>query len=294
MQQEETTLNIEENTFSQSSEVTNLIEEFLESIRNEKSVNTFKAYKTDLKLLEERFENLYEIKENSLRDLRLYLLETNAPKTVSRKWSSYREFLRYCQMLNLIKDNPILGIEIESNQTKKTLKKTLNINLVEALCNAPNNLRDKTLLWFMYSTGIRPSELITEGLFKNLNLAANQFKAPGRQTFLNQRCLNLLTDYLEQRKKLSGNETPGLNDHIFINEKGLPLKETHLYLLLKKTSYQVGIKANVSVLRDSLMLRLYKAGANLEEIKYLMGFKSIKSIEPLLLETSLQKNLQGS
>ncbi|MDJ0625481.1 MAG: tyrosine-type recombinase/integrase [Candidatus Caenarcaniphilales bacterium] len=263
-------------------ELSDLTKEFLQKIEDESSLNTLKAYKGDLGFLQKSFSTFSQINESSLRDIRVKLIENYSPSTVSRRWSAWREFFRYCQIVGVIRKNPIWEINVESFNKQREFQENLSDELIEAICNFPSKIRDKALLWFLYSTGVRPSELFQFGSFKNLNLAAKEFYVDNRITFLSEYLVDILEQYLVERQLIMKTKTPGLNEAIFINEQGQPLKETYIYTVFSQAAQNLGLKSSVGDLRDSLMLRLYRNGASPEGLKYLLGFKSIKSIEPLL------------
>lgn len=266
------------------SEISELIKKFLNQLENNSSINTIKAYKTDLKFLENQFASLYELTPNNLKELRLNLIEKYSQKTVARRWSAWREFFRFCQLSGYLKHNPISEIEVESPNKIRQIQSKVKTEFVELICNHPPKIRDKALLWFLYSTGARPSELFKYGFLKNLNLAAREFYLPDRVTFLSKAAFEHLSEYLKNRPSLS------LNEAIFINdETGQPLKEIFVYTLFTQIAENLGIQATLIDLRDSLILRLLKSGANPDELKYLLGFKSIKSLEPILLLNSQNK-----
>ncbi|MDX1919946.1 MAG: tyrosine-type recombinase/integrase [Candidatus Caenarcaniphilales bacterium] len=263
-------------------QISELITEFLSTIEAESSVNTLKAYKSDLNYLKINFDKLSEITEEKLKDIRVKLIENYSEKTIARRWSAWREFFRFCQLRGEIKNNPIFSVHVDPSNRLRVLNQDLNQESLEAICNASSRFRDRALLWFMYSTGARPSELFAYGYFKYLNMAAREFYIDGRTTFLSQQAFSSLEEYFKERETIVGSKAPGLNDPIFINDKGEPLKEMFVYTLFTQTAKMLGFNLNVGALRDSLMMRLYKSGASPEELKYVLGFKSVKSIEPLL------------
>ncbi len=263
------------------SEIAKLTDRFLNQLKTNSSVNTLKAYKADLKFLENSFTSLHELNENNLKELRLILLENYSTKTIARRWSVLREFFRFCQLNNYLKHNPIADLEVDSANNIRTIKSKVKSEFIELICNHPPKGRDKALLWFLYSTGVRPSELFKYGFLKNLNLAEREFYLPNRTTFLCSAAFEHLSDYLKNRHNLT------LNEPIFINDQtGQPLKEIFVYTLFTQIAESLGIQATLLDLRDSLMLRLLQSGASPDQLKYLLGFKSIKSIEPVLLLNS--------
>ncbi len=261
-------------------EVIELINEFLNfKFADYSSVNSKKAYQGDLRLLLNYFDKLSDITEPKLRDLKLFLLDNYATNTAARKWSAWREFLRYCQLIGKIKYNPIFELSIDINHKDRKLKNKISHKILENICSSAETIRDKALLWFIYSTGIRASEMEKFAVFSNLNLAAREFYIEDRTTFLCKKAFNLLNEYLTERKE----KIPfGLNEYIFINETGHCPKDYYIYNLFYRISERFGVRASVGDLRDSLTLRLYEFGASPEELKYILGFKSFKSIEPIL------------
>lgn len=261
------------------SELSVLAEDFLSN--SKKMGNTFKAYKSDLRLFLERFDNLSSLNDSHrLRDIRLELLNEYSQRTAVRKWSVLREFLGYCQSRGLLRRNEISKLSIELIHEQRKVK-NLDQKMLELICNAPENARDKALLWFLYSTGSRVSELLKFGYLKNLNLAKREFLLPNRTCFLCAKSAKFLKEYLEEREE-EERTVLNLRDPIFTSEKNEMLGENFLYILFAKYAKQVGIKANLKDLRDSLAHRLLSSGATPEQIVYMLGFKSVKSVEVYL------------
>jgi len=259
---------------------------FLET--KEKETNTYKAYKTDLKFLLKTFDNLNQLNNlNNLRDLRIKLKENYNQKTFLRRWSVLREFLRFCEQRKQIKKSLILNLDFYSAEEQSLKQKTLELNnlkqrekLLELVCNTPKLERDQAILWFLYSTGIKVSELTKFGFIKNLNLASSEFYLKERVTFLASTAVFKLETYFKTRTKLS------LEEPIFLSTGEInsseSIKESYVYQIFQKSCQQVGLNFKISDLRDSLILKLLLQKAPIEQIQYLLGIKSRKTLEPLL------------
>lgn len=249
-----------------------LINEFI-SIHAHKS-NTYKAYQCDLRNLTNYFDDIHDLNTVlNLRNLRLQWQEQYSPKTLKRKWSSLREFCKYCYQINCINKCNILDIKIPSLLITQITEP--NHELLELICNSPDDLRDKAMLWCLYSTGMKLSELMQYGLLKNFNFASKQIHINNRIVFLNDYACNLVQEYiayLESVTKLN------LNDFVFQNESNEIPSETYLYTCFANYAKNLNIKAKLSDLRHSLIYRLIHAGAKPEEIIKIMGFKSKKSL----------------
>ena len=82
---------------------------FLET--KEKEANTYKAYQSDLKFFLNSFDSLDQLNNlNNLRDLKLGLKENYDQKTFLRRWSTLREFLRFCEEREQISRSLILDL----------------------------------------------------------------------------------------------------------------------------------------------------------------------------------------
>jgi len=262
-----------------SNELSEYIDEFLSQLNSPS--NTLKAYKSDLQRLCQSYESLSKLnQEANLRDIRIQLLEQYTPKTASRRWSVLREFLRFCQLAGYCHENKILTLKIKPDNSPRKIRQALTPELLETICQYPSNIRDRAILWFFYSTGVRVSEFLQYGQLKNLNLATGEFQLPSRLTFLTTPARQHLKDYLNDRKQKK--HKLSLTEAIFVSEKGETLSEGILYNLFSQTARKLGLRAKLTDLRDSLALRLLSVGASPEEVTYLLGFKSVKSIEPFL------------
>ncbi len=252
-----------------------IIEKFLESKKYTSSSNTYKAYFSDLKYLEKHFDSLIELNNyDKLHKLKKYLSEKYSQKTIARKWSVYREFFTYCLNKKIIKDNKILNISNElANYENKISKEKLDHKLLELICDS------NPIWWFFYSTGVRVKEFLQYAKLKNLNLVNKEFILPNRKTFLCSKAFNLLQNHLKKREV---SEYLNLDSDIFTDFKGQTLTENYLYTAFIIDSKKLGLNFKLKDLRKSLIIRLLENNAKAEDIIYMLGFKSEKSLEKFL------------
>ncbi|MDX1918070.1 MAG: tyrosine-type recombinase/integrase [Candidatus Caenarcaniphilales bacterium] len=247
------------------------------------AINTKKAYLSDLKTLWEKYSSLEILNDKgNWRDLRLYLIDRYSKKSAARKWSSWREFMRFCQHQALVQENPIFELDFDHPNQIRSIRGDLTLQDILVVIDSTENTRDRALLWFMLSTGLRSSELSRYGLFRYLNLAAREFNLPDRVTFLCEPAYQALQAYLGERPQLSGHTAPGLNEAIFLSDRGQPLAEAYIYSLCRTLSEPLDKHLSVGDLRDLLTRELLSEGLTPEETCYLMGFKTLKSLEPFL------------
>jgi site-specific recombinase XerD len=145
-----------------------LVNDFLITLEIEKgySPKTIREYSYDLKMFE-RFNCGKSLEETTTMDLRRFLLHLKrdkeyAARSLHRKICSLKSFFKFLKKEGLISINPTENIE--SPKIPKSLPKTITIEETLKLLATPDNPRDKTILYLLYGTGMRVSEL------SNLNI----------------------------------------------------------------------------------------------------------------------------
>ena len=143
-----------------------LLNQFLNYIKFEKRLSelTIKNYHNDInRLLQVNDKKLTEINSE---DIRLSLSKLHASglsgKSLSRILSSWRSCFLFFNKSQLMKYDPTSGIKAPKSQKK--LPQTLSIDQVFNLINIPQtnfiDTRDRAILEFFYSSGLRLSELV--------------------------------------------------------------------------------------------------------------------------------------
>ncbi|MFX1507606.1 MAG: site-specific tyrosine recombinase/integron integrase [Promethearchaeota archaeon] len=145
-----------------------LVNDFLITLEIEKgySPKTIREYSYDLKMFE-RFNSGKPLENTTTMDLRRFLLHLKrdkdyAPRSIHRKICSLKSFFKFLKKEGFITTNPTDNIE--SPKIPKSLPKTITIEETLKLLDAPDDPRDKVILYLLYGTGMRVSEL------SNLNI----------------------------------------------------------------------------------------------------------------------------
>jgi site-specific recombinase XerD len=160
---------------------------------------------------------------------------------------------------------------------------------VEKILNAPlifehtplRVLRDQAILYTLYGTGLRVTELIK--LKKNdIKLAEKQFSVVGkgsklRSVFMTNQARDKIKTYLLSRTDTS--------DFLFIsfsgNSYGKPLSRNSVETLVKEYARLAGIVKKVTphTLRHSFATSLLKKGADIRSVQVLLGHSSITTTQ---------------
>ncbi|MFA5008358.1 MAG: tyrosine recombinase XerC [Candidatus Omnitrophota bacterium] len=264
------------------------IDKFLNYLVIEKnySSHTVTNYKIDLKELEGFLANhgpkdIKEIDYFTLRKFLSALSEKNLNKrTVSRKISTFKSFFKFMVREAEIKNNPA------SSLIYPRLEKNLPVFLTESqvvnILNLPKddtmlNLRDKSILEVLYSTGARVSELANLKI-NDVDLISAIIKVMGkgrkeRLLPIGEPAILCLKKYLDKRTDK--------NPSLFINKNNGRLTDRGIRLVVNKYMRQAAMNLNVSphTFRHSFATHLLNRGADLRSVQELLGHSSIATTQ---------------
>lgn len=167
------------------------------------------------------------------------------------------------------------------------------LHLIEnSFSSSETDLRDNAIIESLLSTGLRISELlgITLNEYKNESIIVNTKGDKQRMVILNEYARKKIDAYLKIRKPLSV--------LLFCNKEGKKLTVSYIDKMLLKVCKEVGIKKRISAhsLRHTYASLLMEGGANIIEVRDLLGHSSVTSTE-IYTKTStehLRKELQRS
>lgn len=215
----------------------------------------------------------------------LYDKKLNA-STVSRKISAIKLFHKFLYLNDYVNEN-LLSFIVKPKQTKK-LPTVLSVEEVDRLINSfdesdPIQLRNKTMVELMYSTGLRVSELIALKL-NDLHFSSQTIRCFGkggkeRIVLVGERALRLLKLYIEEVR-------PQLNRHLepqilFLSINGNPLTRHDFWKILKDQLKVCGINTNISPhhLRHSFASHLLENQVDIRYIQELLGHSDISTTQ---------------
>lgn len=243
------------------------LEEFCEYLLDLKNYSplTVKTYKQPI---EEaiKISEIYEENGKTIFDITKFRIQVASlnPKTINKKISSINSFVSYL-------DSKHIDIKLVGNNTIKspqTLPKPIQTkNIFESLENA--TLEEKLIIVFIYSFGVRISELATLKL-KDIKQNAIQVTGKGnkqREIPSNPVANNLLQEYLSFY-------TP--SEYLF-EENSKALTKRQIQYRLEKAFRKIGIKATPHQLRHSFATDLLNDGARINDISELLGHSSLKA-----------------
>jgi integrase/recombinase XerD len=284
-----------------SNDIHQVLNEFVESLRIDRGAaeRTIEAYRRDLT----QFMNWLAVEGLSWNsasgaDLQNYLasLSKQGQKATSlaRKTSTLRQFFKFCCLEKGMKENP--SENLESPSQSKRLPKYLSIDQVQALLKSVDEgisysgsedeiaalrARDAAMVYLLYATGLRVSELVGLSLHK-IDIQQGYVRVQGKGD--KERIAPFapiagekLSLYIEKHRPLLHPK----NQSAFINHRGEVLSRQSFWKTLKTIALQAGIPTNVSphVLRHSFATHLLQSGMNLRSLQMLLGHSDLSTTQ---------------
>jgi integrase/recombinase XerD len=158
------------------------------------------------------------------------------------------------------------------------LPTVLSVDEVDLMLNSATTLIDKSILEFLYATGIRVSELCYLNYRDVDNSLVRVMGKGGKERILPvaKRTIDTLNLYMETLK-VSERENPPL----FINSRGKRITRQFVWQIVKQHALNAGIEKNVSphTLRHSYATHLLENGADLRIIQDLLGHSNIHTTD---------------
>lgn len=221
--------------------------------------------------------------------LRAYIdylsLAGKSEATKSRIVASVRCFYRFLISNGIAKSNPADGIKLQ--KTEKRLPGILDSNEIVLLLSQPDgsdykSIRDKAMLELLYATGIKVSELI-ELSVSDLNLQIGLLHLHNGKK---ERIVPMYPGAVKAVANYLVNVRPAIvtdkaEDRLFTNMNGQPMSRQGFWKIIKHYSEKAGIKKDITphTLRHSFAAHLIENGAQLKDIKEMLGHSDISSTQ---------------
>ena len=251
------------------------------------SKNTIYSYEEELKQYLKYLEN-----KDCLTITRSYIYEflkkkrenNISEKSISHALIVIRNFYKYLEIEDLIKENPALSIELAKLPkrlpnvlSKKEITEVLNIEL-----NDKYDYRNKAMIELMYSSGLRISELINLKVNDlNINMATIRVFGKGskeRIIPIGNYALEYLKVYLDSYRKLFLKKE---NDYLFLNNRGNLMTRQAFFKIIKEIEKNTATNKEFSphTIRHSFASHLLENGADLRSIQELLGHSNISTTQ---------------
>ena len=212
-----------------------------------------------------------------------FIGKSDATKT--RITASLRSYFKFLVLDKTITSNPAEGIK--NPRTAKKMPGILDSKQIMLLLSQPDgdsykSIRDKAMLELLYATGIKVSELI--GLTVNdVNLQIGILHTHGGK---NERIIPIYPTATKHLGEYISSVRPALvqsddEDRLFTNMNGQPMSRQGFWKIIKYYADKAGIKEEITphTLRHSFAAHLLENGAQLKDIKEMLGHSDISSTQ---------------
>jgi integrase/recombinase XerD len=269
------------------------VDAFLGELRTGRrlSRNTLEAYGGDLR----RFADFLESEGIALPEFsRVHCLEFldalrregQSARSVSRRVSSLRTFIRFLVREGALAASPLAGLR--APRIGRPLPKVLTVSEVERLLDAPDRrtpegLRDRAMLMLMYASGLRASEIVSLRM-ENVDMSAGFLRVLGkggkeRVVPVAEAAFGALRAYLaDSRPAFLTKRATGA---LFLSRRGRPITRQTLWIRIARWGREAGIRARVSphMLRHSFAGHLLAGGADLRAVQTMLGHADISTTQ---------------
>ena len=200
---------------------------------------------------------------------RYLLSQEKARNTIRLKHMSIRFF--FLEVLN----TPLKLEEIPLMKREKTLPKVISKEKIRLIIDSCGNLKHKLIIKFLYSSGLRLSELLNLkrkdlDFDTNLILIRKGKGAKDRMTLLSP---NIKDDLLKYYSISEFN-----TEYIFEGKNGKYSKKS-VQKILERLGNKIGLKIHPHMLRHSFATHLLEQGTDIRHIQRLLGHSSFSTTE---------------
>lgn len=261
------------------------ISQYLEYLELEKglSSNTINAYRRDLydfiDISNEK--NLDILARGSINSYILSLKERKlAPTSIIRKVASLRGFFKWATAMSIFDKNP--ASTLEQPKIPQRLPKVISLKEVDEILNSNLTPMQKLVIEFLYSCGLRVSELVNLKL-TDIDIMAKYVRCFGKGSKeriipVGAYAINILKSYLPYRELIikRNNLT---SKALLINDDGRKVSRQDVYNLVHKQGKLINKNISPHTLRHSFATHLLENGADLRVVQELLGHSDVSTTQ---------------
>ncbi|MDD4150431.1 MAG: tyrosine-type recombinase/integrase [Bacteroidales bacterium] len=275
------------------------IELFVKYLKYEKrySIHTIQSYETDLNqfrtFVYEHCSCFGKDDEACLnyQNIRSWIVELSLndinARTINRKLSCLKSYIKYLKKQNIIDEDPMAKIICPKNKKRlPEFVQEIQMNKLEASDVYTDDfcgVRDKFIVEMFYNTGMRLSELINikhvDISFSDLSVKILGKGNKERVCPLNSYTINIYKSYKD--KKLEHGFGVSKDDWLFVTDKGNIMYPKFVYQKVVHYLSKVTVidKKSPHVLRHTFATHMLNRGADLNAIKELLGHVSLAATQ---------------
>ena len=206
-----------------------------------------------------------------------------APRSVQRRLSAARSFFRYLIREGELKSNP--GVEVRAPKAAKRLPNTLDVDQIVQLLEIPTEdalaVRDRAMMEFFYSSGLRLGELVgldtTSVDLRDRTVRVVGKGAKTRIVPIGRVACSALAAWQRERGALASPEEPAL----FVGRNGRRLGARAVQERVRYWARRRGLSQRVHphLFRHSFATHLLESSRDLRGVQELLGHADIATTQ---------------
>ncbi|MEG0283459.1 MAG: site-specific tyrosine recombinase XerD [Erysipelotrichales bacterium] len=272
----------------------NAYKAYMQYLKVEKTFakNTILAYDRDLKkfnnfLISKKIEYIEQTDSHLINEYIATLYDNGQTKSsIARNISCLKSFYKFLYIKEYLSENRALLISLPKAQ-QKIPEYMNNEEIILFLKSFESNTdlekRNKVMIFLLYYTGLRVSELVNLKV-NQVYLSDGYLKVTGKGSKeriipLNDNIIKIINDYLSSTR--SNILDLGYSDYLFVNSKGNPITRQGFFKIVKKHALKANIQKNISphTLRHSFATHLLNNGVDLRSVQTLLGHSDISTTQ---------------
>ncbi|MBC8317966.1 MAG: site-specific tyrosine recombinase XerD [Desulfobulbaceae bacterium] len=253
--------------------------------------NTLDSYLSDLNLfftfLSKKALPLQQVSPQHIRNFLAHSQKQGiSSRSNARRLSCLRAFFRFLEAEKIIAANPTRLMDLP--KPKRRLPVDLSVDEVSQLLRgqgekSPYAIRNTAMLYLIYATGIRVSELVKLPA-AGVNLTAGYIRVLGKGN--KERIIPFGEEAKEKIVQYIHDGRPALlkkkkTDFLFVTNRGSAMCRLRFWQIIKQTALESGITKKISphILRHSFATHLLAHGADLRSVQLLLGHSDISTTQ---------------
>lgn len=202
--------------------------------------------------------------------------------TRARILASLKTFFKYLLTENEILVNPVNKVKspkVHKSKSKPQIDYETVRKLIDLPCLTPLDIRNKTIIHVLASSGIRVTELANLKV-DDIDLEKKELmvrKGKGKKdsvTFITSECASNLNEYLKSARTVLNQHN---SEYLFLSYRGRKMEKVSISDAVNKKAKQLKVKINPHMFRSFLCTFLIENGLNLKTVSEIVSHEKIST-----------------
>ncbi|MDR2351356.1 MAG: tyrosine recombinase [Endomicrobium sp.] len=265
------------------------IDSFVKYLKGERnfSKHTLRAYTRDVLDFAMFLKNKKMLLSNASKyNVRTFFEEISNKElrkaTLSRKFTTLRTFYKFLIINKVIKRSPMQNMS--GIKKDKKIPLFLTETEMQQLLNLENvKLRDRAMIEFLYSCGLRIEELMSLNI-KNVDFISNTVTVSGKGNKeriipIGNKCVEAILNYIKERRETGF--PYDINSPMFLNDRSIRMDQRTARRIVHRLFIKADIlkKASPHTLRHTFATHILDRGCDIRSVQEMLGHKNLSTTQ---------------